>query len=101
MIAGDRFRPNIIGIPWCREEEYDAFRAIFEDAKDLPPDWKAFADAAQQAEEFHKQQGYIVKRVYIDPRTFPEWCQTQGYGVNAQARARFAERTVNTNSNST
>jgi hypothetical protein len=97
MIAGSRFRPNVIGIPWCWEEEYDAFRAIFEDAKDLPGGWEVFADSAEQAEEFYKQQGYVVKRIYIDSRTFPDWCRSQGYRVNAQARARFADRTANTN----
>jgi hypothetical protein len=27
---------TIIGIPWCREEDYDAFRAILEDPNNLP-----------------------------------------------------------------
>jgi hypothetical protein len=96
-----RFRPYVIGIPWCREEDYDAFVAIFVDAKDLPRTWQEFAEAAEESEKFHKEQGYVVKRIYIDLHTFPDCCRAQGYRVNANARARFADRTANAGNNRT
>jgi hypothetical protein len=87
-----RFRPNAIGIPWCREEDYGAFVAIFEDANNLPITWDEFIQRAQASEDHYKLQGYIVERVYIDLQTFPDWCRRQGYRIDAQARARFAAR---------
>jgi hypothetical protein len=93
------FRPGTIGIPWCREEDYDAFRAIFEDAHDLPLTWDEFARRAQDAEQHYQAQGQVVTRVYIDPRAFPQWCRSKRYRVNAQARARFARDHVKTDRN--
>jgi hypothetical protein len=81
---------GVIGIPWCREEDYPAFVAIFEDRKDLPRTWQGFAEAAEKAEEHWKAQGSRTIRVYIDPRTFPVWCKVQGCRIDAQARHEFA-----------
>lgn len=79
-----------IGIPWCRQEDYDAFRAIFEDRRDLPLAWNEFIQRAQHAEKFWQDQGRIVERVDIDPKIFPTWCAENGHGVNAYARTTFA-----------
>ncbi len=81
---------SIIGIPWCREEDYDAFRSLFEDFYDLAATWAQFAKTAEDAEPDYQQRGAIVERVYIDPDTFPKWCASQGRRVNASARHRFA-----------
>jgi hypothetical protein len=84
-----------VGIPWCREEDYDTFVAIFEDAKNLPPTWEGFANRAKEAQELYKSKGYPTLRVNINPRTFPVWCQSKGYRINAKARAQFAHDIVN------
>jgi hypothetical protein len=79
-----------IGLSWCWEEDYDAFVAIFEDSNDLPRTWKEFIRPYEQAEKEFQASGKIVKRIYINPRTFPSWCASKGYRVNAKARERFA-----------
>jgi len=84
-----------IGIPWCRQENYDAFLSIFEDREDLPLEWQGFAKTAEEAEQHYKAKGHFVVRVDIDPHTFPRWCQSKGYRVNARARARFARDVAN------
>jgi hypothetical protein len=84
-----------IGIPWCREEDYGAFVAMFEDRKNLPGAWQGFAEAAEKAEEHYKAKGHATVRVYIDPRTFRSWCESKGYRVNARARAQFADDVAN------
>jgi hypothetical protein len=84
------FRRIPIGIPICREHDYDAFRAIFEDAHNLPGTWQEFMEIAQEHEEFYKEQGNRVVRVYIDPHTFPDWCAQRGRRVDARARHAFA-----------
>ena len=86
------FDPKLIpvGIPWCREEDYDAFVAIFEDANELPLTRKEFIEPYEQVEKDFQVKGQAVKRVYIDPRTFPNWCAKEGRRVNTKARKRFA-----------
>ncbi len=79
-----------VGLPWCREEDYDAFVAIFEDANNLPKTWKEFVKRYERAEKEFQIAGQSVKRIYINPRTFPDWCARKGYRINAKARERFA-----------
>jgi len=84
-----------IGIPWCRKEDYDAFVSIFEDRRNLPTTWEGFAKAAEEAEQLYEDKGHVVLRVNIDPRTFPRWCKSKGYSVDARARAQFALHVTN------
>jgi len=86
------FDPKLIplGLPWCREEDYDAFLAICEDANELPPLWKDFVRTFERAENDFKSGGKAVRRIYINPRTFPQWCASKGYRINAEARQKFA-----------
>ncbi len=86
---------GIIGIPWCREENYPTFVAIFEDRKDLPATWEEFAKAAQETEDHWKAQGSSTVRVYIDPHTFPAWCQSKGCRIDSKARNKFAFEIAN------
>jgi hypothetical protein len=79
-----------LGLPWCREEDYDAFRAIFEDANNLPTLWKQFITPLEKAEQAFQADGQSVKRIYINPLTFPGWCERKGYRINAKAREKFA-----------
>jgi hypothetical protein len=88
----DPLEPNIVGIPWCREEDYDAFRRVFVDADNLPHTWTEFVAVAEEREEFQKAKRRIVERVYIDPRTFADWCRTHGHRIDTHALRRFAYR---------
>jgi hypothetical protein len=87
-----------IGIPWCREENYDAFVSIFEDRKNLPPLWQRFVKTAEEIEEFYKAKGHPTFRVNIDPRAFPRWCESKGHRINVRARAQFAYEVANAKS---
>lgn len=84
-----------VGLPWCREEDYSAFRAIFEDADDLPESWESFIKPRERAEKDFKDKGQLVVRVYINPRTFPAWCATKGYRINAKASDLLAAEIAN------
>ncbi len=82
----------IVGVPWCRQEDYDAFRMMFEDRDNLPREWIKFAEIAEMSERHHKGQGDIVERVDIDPKEFWHWCAENGYRINRDARLEFAYR---------
>jgi hypothetical protein len=89
-MPSERFRSDVVGIAWCRKEDYDAFCAIFEDAHDLPGTWHEFAKRLEKSEEHYRANGHIIERVDINPQIFPDWCIRKGYRVNAHARAQFA-----------
>lgn len=82
----------VIGIPWCRQEDYVAFCTMFEDSNNLPQSWGEFAQAAEKAEQFYRAQGEIVERVYLDPKIFPNWCTENSLRVDRSARLEFAYR---------
>ena len=80
----------IVGVPWCRQEDYDAFYAMFEDRHNLPREWVEFVKIAEMSESLYKKNGEIVERVYVDPKKFHRWCAENGYRVDRDARLAFA-----------
>ncbi|MGH7074496.1 MAG: hypothetical protein ACREFD_09895 [Stellaceae bacterium] len=93
-MSGDDFWFSEIGIPWCREEDYNTLLSISEDAHDMPRTWKRFTELVEEVEQEWQTQGRTVRRVYINPYAFPDWCKSKGYRVNAHARHRFAFEAV-------
>jgi hypothetical protein len=79
-----------IGIPCCREEDYNALRAICEDANDMPSTWHEFFNLAQKAENSFLENGQSAARVNINPDIFADWCAREGYRVESKARAKYA-----------
>lgn len=88
---GEIFSNGTVGIAWCREEDYDALRAVIEHPNDLPATWRAFTQDAKFAEQFYKSQGKVVRRVYIDAPKLVAWCNSKGCRVDAKAHMRFAQ----------
>ena len=83
-----------IGIVWLRQEDFEAARAIFEDADKMPKTWAEWEEIATRAERQYQAEGRIPERIYLDPGTFPDWCAREGVGVNSMARMRFAAMAV-------
>ena len=79
-----------VGLPWCREEDYDSFLAIFKDPNDLPKSWDNFVARMEKAERSYQDSGQLVRRIYINPRTFPIWCERNGHRVNPDTCYKFA-----------
>jgi hypothetical protein len=84
----------LIGIPWCREEDYGAYVALLEDANLLAPAWHDYAALLEEVEHDYQERGQFVRRVYIDPRTFAMWCERRGSRINTNAAHNFAAETV-------
>ncbi len=79
-----------VGLPWCREEDYNAFLAILQDANDWPTTWDNFVARMEKAERSFQESGQTVRRININPRTFPIWCASKGYRIDANACHKFA-----------
>jgi len=81
---------TLVGMSWYRAEDYPAIQRIMEDKHTLFRTFHEWRMAAENGEKQLTRKGIKVIRAYIDPNTFPEWCRSRGYNVNAEARKAYA-----------
>lgn len=82
--------PTLQAMVWYKEEHYQQLLALFDDAELLPKtyaDWLTRAEAKKTEVEAAGDQ---VMKVFIDPETFPEWCEKKNLSKDANARAELA-----------
>lgn len=87
--------PMIQAMVWYKKEDWGTLMTIFTDTHMLP---RTYEDWLQKAEEMSlkvQSQGHKVVKVYIDPETFPQWCESKNREPNAEARADLAIEVVN------
>lgn len=82
--------PSIQAMVWYKEEDWDTLMGLFSDSHLLP---KNYSDWLTKAEEMVKKvegSGDVVMKVFIDPVTFPAWCQEKGKEMDSHARTELA-----------
>jgi hypothetical protein len=83
-------QPMIRALVWYKEEHYEELLALFDDTEMLPktyPDWLLRAEEKKTEVEATGDQ---VIKVYIDPETFPEWCENKKLPKDANSRSLLA-----------
>lgn len=83
-------QPKIRAMVWYKEEHWDKLLTLFVDTDQLP---RTFADWSVRAEEKKNEVealGDQVIKVFIDPETFPAWCESKDLPMNSEARAQLA-----------
>jgi len=83
-------QPMLQAMVWYKEEHYQQLLALFDDAELLP---RTYADWLVRAEEKKTEveaAGDQVMKVFIDPETFPEWCEKKNMPRDANSRAELA-----------
>ncbi len=83
-------QPSVQAMVWYREEDWEALMAMFDDAEMLPRTYKAWLERAHEMQEKVQAEGDAVIKVYIDPETFPKWCEEKALPMNCEARAQLA-----------
>ncbi len=83
-----------VGAYWIKEDDYPAVRDILEDGDKLPPTWAEWLKMAEEMERGLKSYGHPVLRVFIDPRTFPDWCAAHGTSPGRDGRKKFIAEAV-------
>lgn len=83
-------QPTLQAMVWYQEEHYAALLAIFDDSHLLPPRFSDWLVRAEEKKAEVEARGDQVIKVYIDPATFPEWCEKKGLAKDANARAELA-----------
>lgn len=81
-----------IGMVWYREADYDALMKIFIDSSKLHRSFLQWQDAAEQGRKRYVREGHVVVKAYIDPKTFPAWCEANGCKLDASGRTQFANQ---------
>ena len=83
-------QPSLQAMVWYQEEHYPALLAIFDDRHLLPPSYRDWLLRAEEKKAEVEARGDQVIKVYIDPETFPEWCEKKNLAKDANARAELA-----------
>ncbi len=83
-----------VGLPWFRKEDYSALRQIFTDRDKMYDTWEEWLASAEKSESNAKAQVHTVERVYIDPATFPAWCDANGTTVDSAGRNKFVATVI-------
>lgn len=82
--------PMLQAMVWYKEEHYEQLLTIFDDAELLPPTYQAWLARAEEKKTEVEAAGDQVMKVFIDPETFPEWCEQKGLPKDAEARTQLA-----------
>lgn len=83
-------QPSVQAMVWYKEDDWDTLKEMFDDADMLPKTYDDWLVRAEEMKEKVQEQGDMVIKVFIDPQTFPEWCQSKGLPMNAEARSQLA-----------
>ncbi len=83
-------QPSVQAMVWYKEEHWESLKALFDDADMLPETYEDWLRRAEEMQAKVQAAGDMVIKVYIDPETFPEWCEKKGVKMNAEARSQLA-----------
>lgn len=75
---------------WYKEEHYNELLGLFDDADLLPLAYEDWLTRAEEKKAEVEAAGDQVIKVFIDPLTFPSWCEERGLLKDADARSQLA-----------
>ena len=87
-------QPCLQALVWYREEHWSRLRELFPDAYLLPKTYQDWLSRAEAKKNEVQTAGDVAIKVFIDPESFPVWCQENGMVMDAAARAQFALEVV-------
>ena len=85
-----RRQPVVHAMVWYKEEDYDKLLCLFDDRDQLPPTYIDWLVRAEEKKDEVESAGDQVVKVFIDPATFPEWCEIRHFSRDANARSELA-----------
>lgn len=83
-------QPMIQALVWYKEEHYAQLLGMFDDAALLPPTYAHWLSRAEEKKAEIEAAGDQVIKVFIDPETFPEWCEKKQLPMDANSRSTLA-----------
>jgi hypothetical protein len=91
-------QPMIQAMVWYKEEHYKELLALFDDAELLPLTYQDWIVRAEEKKAEIETVGDQVIKVFIDPETFPKWCEERNLPKDANARSQLAIEVAQTQS---
>jgi hypothetical protein len=88
--ASPNHQPSVQAMVWYKKEDWQILKEMFVDGDMLPKSYDDWLERAEEMQEKVQAQGDAVIKVYIDPQTFPEWCEKKGVEMNSEARSQLA-----------
>lgn len=82
--------PMIQAMVWYKEEHYERLLSLFDDKHLLPLTFGDWLVRAEDKKSEVEALGNQVIKVFIDPETFPEWCQNKKLPMDANSRSQLA-----------
>ncbi len=86
----DNHQPMVQALVWYKKEDWNTLRDMFVDADLLPLTYDDWLKRAEAMKTQVQDAGDAVIKVYIDPETFPKWCEDKGLQMDAEARSQLA-----------
>jgi len=83
-------QPTLQAMVWYKEEHYEQLLSLFDDTELLPPTYQSWLIRAEEKKTEVEAAGDQVIKVYIDPETFPQWCEEKNLPRDANSRAQLA-----------
>ncbi len=83
-------QPSVQAMVWYKKEHWDTLKEMFEDGDMLPPTYEEWLKRAEAMKDQVQAAGDAVIKVFIDPDTFPAWCEKKGLPMNSEARSQLA-----------
>jgi len=91
-------QPILRAMVWYKEEDYKLLLTLFDDAELLPLTFADWSKRAEEKKEEVESAGDQVIKVFIDPKTFPEWCASKNLPKDANSRSQLALEVAQANS---
>lgn len=91
-------QPILQALVWYKEEHYAELLTLFDDAELLPLTYQHWLARAEEKKAEVEAGGDQVIKVFIDPVTFPEWCEKRNLAKDANARSQLAIEVAQANS---
>ena len=83
-------QPSVQAMVWYKEEDWETLKKMFVDGDRLPESYQDWLTRAEDMKKQAQDAGDAVIKVYIDPQTFPEWCEKKGIAMDSEARSQLA-----------
>ena len=83
-------QPSVQALVWYKEEHWATLKEMFVDGDMLPVSFSDWLTRAEKMKTDAEAAGDAVIKVYIDPETFPQWCESKGLPMNSEARSQLA-----------
>ncbi|MBB1486941.1 hypothetical protein [Oceanospirillum sediminis] len=84
------------GICWIKEEQWQRFIDVADDADMLENSWQEWAEKTEEMIITFAEKGIVVNKVPVDVESLIIWCNERERGINSSSRAEYVTQLMTT-----